>query len=169
MVVNRNAVNGAMFMIIALLGVAALFMLLKAFFLGILQVMVYAGAVMVLFLFILMLIDVDAKARLKPDRITTITALLCFLALALGVAYVFNFGDHLPPTEAAAIVPALPPEDKPQAYSSSAKSYGLGLFTRYMLPFQVTGFLLLIAMVGVILIGRKPKEESSADSTGKSS
>ena len=67
-VVNRNTVNSAMCMIVAFVGVAALFVLLQAYFLAMLQIVVYAGAVMVLFLFIIMLLDTQARERVRFGR-----------------------------------------------------------------------------------------------------
>lgn len=157
MVLSPNAVNGAMCMIVAFVGTAALFVLLEAYFLAILQVLVYAGAVMVLFLFIIMLLDVE-RAETKVERkrkLTLAGSAAGFAVLAFLVTLLFTGGDRLPePTP-------LPVPESPGApeggvpYTSSAKSFGYVLFSKYMLPFQVTGFLLLAAMVGVIAVSKK--------------
>ncbi len=155
-VLNRNAVNSAMFMIVSLVATAGLFILLEAYFLAILQILVYAGAVMVLFLFIIMLLDVDKgenfnfKTR-KLSLCATILGVLLLLALILN-----SFSsNNLPSVELFLI------EDSsfidPGAFDNKAKAFGQLLFTKYMLPFQVIGFLLLVAMIGVIVISKKPK------------
>lgn len=165
LVVNRNAVNGAMFMIISLIGMAALFLMLEAYFLFILQILVYAGAVMVLFLFIVMLIDVD-KAVAKPDAVTIVASIIGLALLVLGIVTLFA-GDHatatalptvqeLPQTASAEYIP----------FGTSVRGYGYGLFTKYMLPFQVTGFLLLIAMIGVIVVSKKITASGNAEKEG---
>ena len=71
-VTNRNAVNSAMFLIATFLGMAALFVLLEAYFLAVIQVLVYAGAVVVLFLFIIMLLDIQGArdSTRRPRRIS---------------------------------------------------------------------------------------------------
>src|SRR5881398_130679 len=69
-VINRNPVASALSLIVSFLGLAALFMSLNAYFIGIIQVLIYAGAVMVLFLFIIMLLDLRAEERRKMNWIT---------------------------------------------------------------------------------------------------
>jgi len=161
MVFNPNAVSGAMAMIVSFVGTAALFVLLEAYFLAILQILVYAGAVMVLFLFIIMLLDVDKSEKAFPsDKLTLLGSFVGFALLAVLVASTFS-GGHLPeptllpvlenPTGTAAGIP----------FTTSAKSFGYSLFTKYMLPFQVCGFLLLAAMIGVIVVSKKHEQGNS--------
>ncbi|MGF1484472.1 MAG: NADH-quinone oxidoreductase subunit J [Opitutales bacterium] len=184
-VLNRNPVNSAMFMIVSFVGLAGLFVLLEAFFLAALQVVVYAGAVMVLFLFIIMLIEVETPKRPRPQTLSIVASVIALLLLMTGSVYLIqeeagHVGD---PVEAAefptVIVPeapttALSTEDEAyvlqveseaaslqaMTYARSIRGYGAGLFSKYMLPFQVTGFLLLIAMIGVIVISRKYDPEA---------
>lgn len=153
-VVNRNAVNSAMFMIVAFSGTAGLFFLLEAYFLGILQILVYAGAVMVLFLFVIMLLNVESISKKRPNWPSLVASMVSFVILILGIFYITFTNLELSTLDAVEIA-AMPTTEQPFAFTSSAKSYGLGLFTKYMLPFQVAGFLLLVAMVGVIVISRK--------------
>lgn len=164
LVVNRNAVNGAMFMIVSLIGMAALFLLLEAYFLFILQILVYAGAVMVLFLFIVMLIDVN-EVKQKPTFITLAASVVGLALLLLGIIALFTDSGttttlpavtELPEGASAAHIP----------FATSVRAYGYGLFTKYMLPFQVTGFLLLIAMIGVIVVSKKLNASGEAEKEG---
>ena len=156
MVVLPNAVNGAMSMIVSFLGTAALFVLLEAYFLAIIQVLVYAGAVMVLFLFIIMLLDVDKEGGSieYKHKLTTVASIIGFVLFVMLVCSLFS-GDHLPEPK------LLPVSDSPTEFAdgipftTSSKSIGYSLFTKYMLPFQVTGFLLLSAMIGVIVVSKK--------------
>ena len=162
MVLNPNAVNSAMFMIVALVATAGLFVLLEAYFLAILQVLVYAGAVMVLFLFIIMLLDVE-----KGDELRLVSRKLALLSKLLGVCLItfliFNsFSEMNLPSPDLGTVGDYPGIENGIDFSTSAKSFGLILFTKYMLPFQIIGFLLLIAMIGVIVISKKHKSSEEA-------
>ncbi|WOO39484.1 NADH-quinone oxidoreductase subunit J [Rubellicoccus peritrichatus] len=161
-VVNRDAVNGAMFMILSLVGMAALFLLLEAYFIAILQILVYAGAVMVLFLFIIMLIDVEKTSKRMPDRITLVASLVGFGLLVFGCMYLFIDGDAQP-LEAVKPLPEGATTDN-VPFATASRSLGYLLFTKYMLPFQVTGFLLLIAMIGVIVVSKKISASGDAES-----
>ncbi len=156
-VVNPNAVNGAMYMILSFIGMAVLFLLLDAFFLAVLQVLVYAGAVMVLFLFIIMLLDVERASKVRPKALSTAAALVGFGLLVVGLGYLFLGGGSVTPAELSA-APEIPMQDggtNPMEFATASRSFGYGLFTKYMLPFQVTGFLLLIAMMGVIVLSKR--------------
>ena len=164
MVMSPNAVNGAMCMIAAFVGTAALFILLEAYFLAILQVLVYAGAVMVLFLFIIMLLNVEEIEQSKRKSIrSNLLAVLSFIIVSGLMISAFS-GDYLPEPE------LLPVAANPDGslvskipFTSSSKSFGYSLFSKYMLPFQVTGFLLLSGMIGVIVISKKSSEQLEAE------
>jgi len=143
-VLGRNPVNAAMFLLLTMAGAAAMFLLLEAFFLGILQILVYAGAVVVLFLFIIMLIDPQTGRRM-PNRLSVLGSGIAFLLLIAGVIAMVT-GDHALSSPALADTPAV---------GNLSKEYGYYLFTIYLLPFMVAGFLLLVAMLGVILISKR--------------
>ncbi len=147
-VFSRNTVNGAMFLIGTFLSMASLFVLLEAYFLAVIQVLVYAGAVMVLFLFIIMLLDVKESAARKTSLYTWAASVIGFGILIVGVVAI-NSADSI--REKAASLP--------EATGVSLKSFGYELFTTYLLPMQVTGFLLLIAMIGVIALSKKAKAD----------
>ncbi len=153
-VLNREAVNSAMCMIVALSGVAALFVLLQAYFLAVLQIVVYAGAVMVLFLFIIMLLDTSAR-RIHVTEMNLVAAIAALMVLAGGAIWLAH---QFPAVGVLPDVQPMPTDQAPMAYATTAKAFGYGLFTRYMLPFQVAGFLLLIAMVGVIVLSKRPSD-----------
>lgn len=162
-VLNRNAVNGAMFMIVSLIGMAALFLLLEAYFLAILQILVYAGAVMVLFLFIVMLINVDQASRKIPDKLTIAASVVGFALLLTGLVFLFFLHDVPSPELTAAQKLPLGTTADNIPFATSARSFGYALFTKYMLPFQVAGFLLLIAMIGVIIVSKKINASGEAE------
>jgi len=153
LVTSRNTVNGAMLMIVSFIGTASLFAMLQAYLLTVLQIMVYAGAVVVLFLFIIMLLDVSRLKSFKGSIHKMIAPLAFFVALALCplLAILSGRGGDVPAGEAVSA-------------ASSAANFGMLLFTKYQLPFELTGFLLLAAMVGVIFISKRstPAESSKA-------
>ena len=91
MVLSRHPVSAALFMIVSLVGVASLFVLLDAFFLAILQVLVYAGAVMVLFLFIIMLLDVGPEGA-KATRMNLVSGVAGLISVGLLVVLLLDIG-----------------------------------------------------------------------------
>jgi NADH-quinone oxidoreductase subunit J len=143
-VVNKNAVNAAMCFLLCLVGVAGLFVQLDAYLLAFLLLLVYAGAVVALFLFIIMLLDVQGKQSWGFKSFSTVASLIAFALLLTGICSFATRGhlDAPNPNYAAGVGAAL----KPYAYQ---------LFTTYLLPVQIMGFLLLVAMLGVIVLSKK--------------
>jgi len=143
-VLSKNAVNGAMCLLLCLAGVAGLFIQLHAYLLAFLLVLVYAGAVVALFLFIIMLLGAHGG---RPWRFRGSQAFAGIVAAALlitGLDLVALRGriDAGPPAAGGGI-------------GSSLKLYADLLFTTYLLPVEVMGFLLLVAMLGVIVLSRR--------------
>ncbi len=137
----KSPVSSALSLVVSFLGLAALFLLLDAFFIGIIQVLVYAGAVMVLFLFIIMLLDLKTERARKfniPALIGGLMVVVGFIALLVKL---------LPGFDIAKPALARPVND--------VASVGMLLFSAYTLPFQIIGVLLLVATVGVVLLSRK--------------
>lgn len=148
MVVTRNPVTNAVCLVVALVLQAALFITLEAFFLAAVQVIVYAGAVMVLFLFVIMLLDVKEEARRAPSWVK--------VGGVLGVGGVAILG-------LSKIVPLFPFTQKVLHWGQgegggSAAELGKLLFTTYSPLFLATGVLLLVATVGVVVMCRKDPE-----------
>ncbi|MGA3008402.1 MAG: NADH-quinone oxidoreductase subunit J [Opitutaceae bacterium] len=145
-VFNRNTVNAALCMLLSLFGVAALFTLLDAYLLAALLVLVYAGAVVALFLFIVMLLDTRGGPN-RPFKPLSLVASLAGFALLLSGALMFLTRGHWGGSAA--------PSVGAEPAGSVLKSYAELLFTTYLLPVQIMGFLLLIAMLGVIVLCKK--------------
>lgn len=148
---SRNPVNAAMNMIVSFIGLAALFVMLETYLLAILQVLVYAGAIVVLFLFIIMLID--AEHAPAPKALTYAASLIALAILSFGVVAMVNGS-----MEQGGL-----PEIAVEAPAASAYAFGVELFTRHILPFQIAGFMLLIAMIGVIVICRRELDISATE------
>lgn len=142
-VLSGNPVNAAMFLIVSFLGMASLFVMLEAYFLAVIQVLVYAGAVVVLFLFIIMLLDVGEETKRRAKPISVVASLIGLAILLSGVLVIF------------ADVKRASADDLPAWGYDPLKSFGNELFTTYLLPMQVTGFLLLVAMIGVIVLSKR--------------
>lgn len=139
---SRNPVTSAMFLVLTIVSMAGLFVLLHAFFLAAVQILVYAGAVMVLFLFVIMLLDLKEEQRRKISRFGFVTGLISVGAIAV------IFTKAILADGPGANVNALTLEGATQAL-------GKLLFTDYLLPFEILSVLLLVAMVGVILLSKK--------------
>jgi NADH-quinone oxidoreductase subunit J len=145
-VLSKNAVNGAMCLLLCLAGIAGLFVQLHAYLLAFVLVLVYAGAVVALFLFIIMLLDMQGG---QPRRFRGMQALAGLVAAALLIT-------GLGLLAARGRLASAPPLG--HLVGASLKLYSYQLFTTYLLPVQVMGFLLLIAMLGVIVLSRRASE-----------
>jgi NADH-quinone oxidoreductase subunit J len=161
-VFNRNTVNAAICLLLSLVGVAVLFTLLNAYLLAVLLVLVYAGAVVALFLFIVMLLDTQGGHNRPFKPMALMASLTGFALLLTGAAMLLNHGRSTAPVAlAAGAAPAqanalvATQADALSATGSVLKSYAELLFTTYLLPVQIMGFLLLIAMLGVIVLCKK--------------
>ena len=139
---SRNPITSAMFLVLTIISMAGLFVLLHAFFLAAVQVLVYAGAVMVLFLFVIMLLDLKDEERRKVKKLGLVAGLIsvgAIVAIFVRALLATQPGRELPaPTAEGATIPL-----------------GKLLFTNYLLPFEIVSLLLLVAMVGVILLSKK--------------
>jgi NADH-quinone oxidoreductase subunit J len=162
LVAFRNPVSSAMSMVVSFIGLAALFILLNAYFVGILQILVYAGAIMVLFLFIIMLLDVklEERVRIRPAILAAgVMVPILFMIQLTGVLQKTP-DEANPPLDLQgaakhfenrpAIQQNLENESLPDVHL-----VGNALFTRYNFPLQVVGVLLLVATVGVVTLSKK--------------
>ena len=138
---NRNPVTNAMFLVLTIVSMAGLFVLLHAFFLAAVQVLVYAGAVMVLFLFVIMLLDLKEEDRRRIKALTLGAGTLAVAAIA-GILI-------------KAVTQAVPLAPADKLLAGETKPLGKILFETYLLPFELLSLLLLVAMVGVILLSKK--------------
>ncbi|HMP81093.1 MAG TPA: NADH-quinone oxidoreductase subunit J [Verrucomicrobiota bacterium] len=138
---SRNPVTSAMFLVLTIISMAGLFVLLHAFFLAAVQVVVYAGAVMVLFLFVIMLLDLKEEERRKI-KLTGLVAGVISVGAIVGIFIRSLLATH-------------PGKDANPAAIGDTAALGKLLFTKYLLPFEIISVLLLVAMVGVILLSKK--------------
>lgn len=148
MLLSRNAIYSALFLVLNFVTVAIFYLFLSAPFIAMAQITVYAGAIMVLFLFVIMLLGAEAIPG-RPGW--TKFVLPIGLAVILGIEAVILFT-----TRARPVGDVLPPETSVNTMDN-LRQLGLALFNAYLLPFEVTSVLLLVAMVGVIVLVRKEK------------
>jgi NADH-quinone oxidoreductase subunit J len=140
---SRNPVTSAMFLVLTIISMSGLFILLHAFFLAAVQIIVYAGAVLVLFVFVIMLLDLKEEQRRKIK-------LYGFVAGIIAVGGIVSaFIKALPSVKATADEPHL---------EGDTIALGHLLYTQYTLPFEIVSVLLLVAMIGVILLSKKKLE-----------
>jgi NADH-quinone oxidoreductase subunit J len=149
---SRNPVTSAMFLVLTIISMAGLFVLLHAFFLAAVQILVYAGAVIVLFLFVIMLLDLKEEQR-RRIKLFGIVAGLISVGMITSI-----FLKSLHHTD-------FPGTDSP---SIEGSTYALGklLFTQYILPFEVVSILLLVAMIGVIFLSKKDAKAPPPEELG---
>ncbi|MCF7669108.1 MAG: NADH-quinone oxidoreductase subunit J [Verrucomicrobia bacterium] len=142
---TRSPVASAMFLVVAIVSMAGLFVMLNAFFLAAVQVIVYAGAVVVMFLFVIMLLNPVERSRRRGWILGVVSALLAPAALVLLLLkafYALDGGD-------IAETPVL---------EGGARELGELLFSAYVLPFEVVSVLLLAAIVGVVVLNKRETE-----------
>ncbi len=145
-IVQRHAVYSALFLIITMGALAGIYILLDAHFVWIIQVIVYAGAIMVLFLFVIMLLDIrrEQDPWAPPDRIRIVAAVLLTLVLLveLGMAV-------------AQRLVLRPSGTPPRGDFGTTHLVGRLLFTDFLFPFEITSIILLVAMVGAMVLAKK--------------
>lgn len=147
-VINRNAVNAAMFLLVSLVGMAGLYVLLDAALLAFVLLLVYAGAVVALFLFIIMLLDTTPGSFKSFSKLSLAASIIGLGLMALGIVTLFQRG--------------VLPESPGQLPAPTLQAYAAQLFTTYLLPVQIVGFMLLIAMLGVIVLSKRFANQEGA-------
>jgi NADH-quinone oxidoreductase subunit J len=150
-VTARNTVHSVIFLVVNFLCVAALYVVLRAEFLAVIQVLVYAGGIVVLYLFVVMLVNLKRppEAHADPRRRGRLGLVLAGVLLAEFVAIAaYSVG------QAAANRPAAPAAG-PAALGGNTQQVGWLLYVDYLVPFEVASMLLLAAMIGAIILARR--------------
>ncbi len=144
-VFNRNPVASALSLVVSFLCLAALFVGLDAYFIAVIQVLVYAGAVMVLFLFIIMLLDLKSEQRRKLNLPAVAGGGFITLAFVAELFFVLKGFD-----KGHSAFPALGRDN-----IDDVREVGMTLFSTHNLPFQVVGILVLVATIGVVILSKR--------------
>lgn len=151
-VISRNPVHSVLWLILAFLSSAGLFVLLGAEFVAMLLIIVYVGAVMVLFLFVVMMLDVDF-AELKAEMAKYLP-----LALLIGVIILLQLGMAYGVWETSETALAARSSVTPEGMENTA-ALGVLLYDKYFLLFQLAGLILLVAMIGAILLTLRHRKD----------
>lgn len=145
-IVQRNPVVSALFLIAALCAQAILYLLLNATFLAVIQIIVYAGAIMVLFLFVIMFLNLRKdEFGVEKRKAQRFFGILFAVLLLVELGVVIKIGLSKIPSKDISLDPDF----------GGVQSIGKALFTDYLLPFELTSVLLLVAMVGAIVLAKK--------------
>ena len=148
LICSRNAVYSALYLIVTLFSLACIFLLLHAEFIAAIQILVYAGAIMVLFLFVIMLLNIGREKR-TPIKLKGQKAVGLILSLGLlAVLYVRTRGVSDPQ-------PIGPYSPEKLAEIGNVKAIGRLLFTDYLFQFEVTSILLFVAIIGAVVLARR--------------
>ena len=143
-VLNRHPIHSVLSLLFAMFCLAALYILLGAVFVAALQVLLYAGAVLVLFLFVVMLLNLERETVLRA-RLFTRRGVGTLVALILL-------------TSLLRILAAEPQGPMGHPAAGTVEALGRLLFTKYLLPFELTSFLILAAIIGAVTLARQPRE-----------
>ncbi|SEJ14342.1 NADH dehydrogenase subunit J [Dyadobacter koreensis] len=143
-IISRNPIHSVLYLILTFFTLSGHYILLNAQFLAAVNIIVYAGAIMVLFLFVIMFLNIKNDHEEAKTNLTKIAA-----AIVGGTVFVILFGAY----RKTAIMPA-----DPNTFDSQVgmiESLGKLLFREYLLPFELASILLLVAMVGAVMLGKR--------------
>ncbi len=150
MILSKNTVNSALLLVLNLLSVAGVYLLLQAQFLALIQILVYAGAIIVLFLFVIMLLNIDQEESFfEKVRVKYIVAFLLG-AVILG-QLLYSLGG---------VTDLLPEKSPDMAFAGTVEALGDVLYTDYLFAFEMTAILLTAAVVGALMIAQYKKKKT---------
>ena len=150
MVTSRRLVRSVIWMVVSLVGVGALFISLQAEFIAAVQIMVYAGGIVVLFLFVIMLVNLGDVQKQEYLHRQWLPAMLLAILLVGELGFMLWAGGRdMAVPEPGAVSEQL------RAAGGNVETIGMELYTNYLLPFEVVSVLLLVAMIGAIYLAKK--------------
>ncbi|HXX43464.1 MAG TPA: NADH-quinone oxidoreductase subunit J [Candidatus Acidoferrales bacterium] len=144
LILSREPIHSALALILVMVSLAVLYLLLGAPFVAAVQIIVYAGAIMVLFVFVIMLLNMEAEERTDFSKIAKFVGVPLGLVLIVWAAY---WLAHSPAASAMGTGAAMEP--------SSTRELSKQLFRQYLFPFEATSILILIALLGALVMARK--------------
>jgi NADH-quinone oxidoreductase subunit J len=143
MIFHKNAMYSVLFLLICFFSVAGLYVMLNAQFLGIVHIIVYAGAIMVLFLYVIMFLNMNSPITIRKSKLVMLAAVLTglmFLLVMFAALWSTGFGQNPAQVDQSIGLP---------------KTLGKVLFNEFLIPFEVTSVLFLSAMIGVVIFNKK--------------
>jgi NADH-quinone oxidoreductase subunit J len=144
-ITRKNAVHAALSLIGTLVSLAGLYLMLYAPFVAAVQIVLYAGGIMVLFLFVIMLVNLDQNIREIQFNKQWLVGLIAALSLGALALFVIRQGKAIFPTDSVAALPE----------AANTQQVGIALYGQYMLPFEIASLLLLVAIVGAVVMAKK--------------
>jgi NADH-quinone oxidoreductase subunit J len=144
LILQRHPIHSALSLIVVMVSLAGLYLLMGAEFVAAVQIIVYGGAIMVLFLFVIMLLNAGEEER------TNFSRLAFYAGIPLAVAVTGLIAAAIVSSKAAAALPAAAP-----ATLTSTKTLSNLLFTEFVYPFELTSFLILVAILGAIVLAQR--------------
>jgi NADH-quinone oxidoreductase subunit J len=144
-ITRKNAVHAALSLIGTLVSLAGLYLMLYAPFVAAVQIVLYAGGIMVLFLFVIMLVNLDQNIREIQFNKQWLVGLIAALSLGALALFVIRQGKAIFPTDLVAALPE----------AANTQQVGIALYGQYMLPFEIASLLLLVAIVGAVVMAKK--------------
>jgi NADH-quinone oxidoreductase subunit J len=144
-ITRKNAVHAALSLIGTLVSLAGLYLMLYAPFVAGVQIVLYAGGIMVLFLFVIMLVNLDQNIREIQFNKQWMVGLIAALALGGLLLFVIRSGREIFPVNLTAALPE----------GQNTQQIGVALYGQYMLPFEIASLLLLVAIVGAVVMAKK--------------
>jgi NADH-quinone oxidoreductase subunit J len=145
-ITRKNPISSAMFLVFNFFVLAGIYLSLNAQFLAIIQILVYAGAIMVLFVFVIMLLNLGDEAKLvEKMNFRKLVRIILTITLIIQIIYILAY--------------SLSGKNIPQSANSiqigTVNEIGKQLFTIYLFPFEITSFLLLVAIIGAVVLAKK--------------
>jgi len=157
-ILQRNPIYSAIALIVVLVALAGLFLTLYAQFIAAVQIIVYAGAIMVLFVFVIMLLNVRAEEAITDkQKYLQWLAVPLFGALLAEVFFVIRYVGNTPAVLPSANTPGVDPTQ----VLGTVESIAYGMFSQYVLPFEATSVLILMAIVGAMLLAKRETQQDA--------
>ena len=155
-ITRKNVVHALLLLVFTFVNIAAIFLLTGAYFLAVVQILIYAGAIMVLFVFVIMFLNLRTFEREEQTHrgqrwvalLLSALVLVEFVIILAGITFVSARGGATPEAIAAA--------------GGNSKVFGAALFDQMLLPFEVASVILLVAMVGAIILVKREKSTGGA-------
>jgi len=152
MVITRsNPISAAMFLVLNFVSVAILYLLLRFPFIAVIQVMIYAGAIMMLVVFVIMLLNVEEEERRKKIAVSLAQVISVILVLMLCAQLVVGVGIQKIPGKHGAFTA------EQLAEVGDVKAVAQMLFTTYLFPFEIASIILLVGIIGAVILSKKER------------
>ena len=149
-ITRRSPIHSAMFLVLNFICIAVLYLLLNSQFIAVVQVMIYAGAIMMLVIFVIMLLNVEEEEKRKI-HVSPAKVIGVILVLILFAQLIYGVGVHVLPGEWGEFTP------ERMAQIGDIKAIAGLLFTKFLFPFEIASILLLVGIIGAVILSKKER------------